>query len=99
MCLVHHRSGLVPTANRMVAGDLVRLEALLKGSRNVALSDVVWKEFVSVKLLSAYCVNPAGNIFAHAVIPAVGVGTGLTACHRNAPVGIRARHFGRDILI
>ena len=45
MCLVQHRDDSTLPPDRLVAGDLLHSESL-KGSRNVALSDVVRRGFL-----------------------------------------------------
>ena len=52
MRFVHHHDDFTATANRLVSGDLLHLEALNR-SRSVVLSDVVRGEFLE-KLLGTY---------------------------------------------
>ena len=88
--LGHHRDDPTSTANRLVSGDL-HFESL-KRSPNVVLGDVVRGGFLG-EVADQVLRQTRWQIFRH-VAMVVGVDTGLTALHRNAPPIIRAGHVG-----
>ena len=87
--LVHHRDDLTSTTNRLVSGDLFYFESY----RNVVLSNVVLGGFLG-EIAEHVLRQTRWQIPLH-VGMVVGVGTGLSALHRNAPASIRAGHVGR----